>query len=636
MLRPRILSAIISLMVCFSAFAVDEHSAWLGDAIEWTPKQIIDYFRIELYDFQTDKSLPKDGYSITGKTVRGGSDIALLYAAYELWRQKHTEGMHDVSSSPSLQYRILDHWDNLDGSVERGYAGRSIFWYSKFGYTQWRKRIEEYARLNASVGINGTVLDNVNADAMILTPVYLDSVKIIADILRPYGIKVYLAVNFASPKIVGATKIADPLDASVKAWWVAKVKQIYKMVPDFGGFLVKANAGWLPGPMDYGRTHSDGANMLADALKPFGGIVIWRSYVYGQGHEAEDPVMQVVEEFKNLDGKFRDNVILQTKNGPLDNQPREPYAPFFDAMPQTQKMCEFQITQEYTGQSKHLVYLAPIWKEFFAYVIPAKIKGVAGVSNIGDDNNWCGHPFSQANWYAFGRMAWNPSLKTIDITKDWLRMTFPECKNRYFYDSVTAMMEKSREACVDYMMPLGLSRLSDYYNHYSPAPDQKLDDQPIVCSAVYYHKADSLGIGFDRTATGTNALSQYPEPYRTQFGSVKTCPEKYLLWFHHVRWNHKLKNGKTVWSNLTNHYNDGVKAVETSLLTWKLMRSLFEDENDVQRWSKVESLLMTQLGDAKVWEDACVSYFGHLNGMVPDVKEQHQPTDQLGTVHGIQ
>ena len=611
----RILFLLVTALVVVTSSSDNGHSAWMGDFLDMTASQVQGYWRANGYDFAVDSSLPSEGYTVKGTSVRGGSDIALLYASYELMRQKRCGKMHDAAASPKFKYRILNHWDNLDGSIERGYAGKSIFWHTGLKRQQWRTRIEEYARLNASVGINGAVLDNVNASPKVLTTEYLDTVKAIADIMRPYGVRVYLAINFASPMVLGATSTADPLDSGVKAWWKAKAKEIYALIPDFGGFLVKANSEGQPGPFDYGRTHADGANMLADALHPYGGIVMWRSFVYGSRHKGEDRVMQAVSEFKDLDGKFRDNVILQSKNGPLDFQPREPYAPIFDNMKKTAQWVEFQVTQEYTGQSKHLVYLAPMWKEFFSFVSADSLRGVAGVSNVGNDANWCGHPFSQANWYAFGRLAWDPSLTSKAIAQEWLKMTFEESSNRYFYDSMTSVMERSREVCVDYMMPLGLHHIFKFDHHYGPEPDGFKAEYPIEWCPVYYHKADSLGVGFDRSSKGTGAVGQYREPYRSLYDNLSTCPEQYLLWFHHVAWNYRMKNGKTLWDNLCARYTRGVKAVETTLMTWKLMRSIFVDDCDEDRWNEVDSLLTIQLGNAQEWKDVCLDYFHQFSRM---------------------
>ena len=517
-----------------------------------------------------------------------------------------------VKETPAFKYRILNHWDNLDGTIERGYAGRSIFWSSRMKGEAWKARIRAYGLANLSVGINGCVLNNVNASPKVLTQAYIDTVRMIANILRPYYIKVYLSVNFGSPLALGATKTADPLNADVIRWWRLKVKEIYKAVPDFGGFLVKANSEGQPGPFDYGRSHADGANMLADALKPYGGIVLWRSFVYGAKHKGEDRVKQAVSEFKDLDGQFHDNVILQSKNGPLDFQPREPYSPIFDNMPKTSQAVEFQIAQEYTGQAKHLVYLASMWKEFFGYVSPKTLKGVAGVSNIGDETNWTHHDFSQANWYAFGRLAWDPTLTSEQIADEWLRLTFSS--DSTFVAAVEPMMLKSREDCVDYMMPLGLHHIFAFDGHYGPEPDGYRADYPIEWCPVYYHKADSLGIGFDRSSKGSGAVSQYREPYCSLYNNIKTCPEKYLLWFHHVPWNYEMRNGLTLWDNLQLHYNRGVKSVEDYARVWKDVRVIEQRDGDADgsRWQRVDSLLKVQADNARLWRDVCVGYFGSI------------------------
>ena len=472
-----------------------------------------------------------------------------------------------------------------------------------------RQRLTIYARANASVGINAMVVNNVNASPKMVTRPYLEKLKVIADLLRPYGIQVWLSINFGSPLALHETKTADPLDASVQRWWKSKAREIYKLIPDFGGFLVKANSEGQPGPGDYHRSHADGANMLADALKPYGGTVIWRSFVYGANHKGEDRVMQAVSEFKPMDGLFHDNVILQSKNGPLDFQPREPYAPIFDNMTKTPQMAELQITQEYTGQSLHLVYLAPMWKEFFSYVDPVGrgLKGIAGVANTGDDTNWCGHPFSQSNWYAFGRLAWDPSLTSEQIAHEWLLQTFGRG------DSVTVaaledMMLSSREACVDYMMPLGLHHIFAFDHHYGPQPDGYKAEYPLEWCPVYYHKADKQGLGFDRTvATGSGATAQYREPYRSLYENVKTCPEQYLLWFHHVAWDYRLANGRTLWQSLCDHYDAGVRRVAAYRVLWQspAVRSYV----DKAQWQQVDKLLGTQLNNARLWQHTCLDYF---------------------------
>ncbi len=599
------------LLVTLSATcrANNGHTLWLGEFMQMNPTELKSYWEGKSYSFTIDSSLTADAFSINGKAVAGGSGTGLIYACYELARQQMAGAMHDTHSEPTFRLRILNHWDNLDGTIERGYAGLSIFWHTGMEQQPWADRIAEYARANASVGINGTVLNNVNANAKILTSEYLDTVRVIADILRPYGIKVYLSVNFASPEVLGSTKTADPLNADVIKWWKKTVKAIYRYIPDFGGFLVKANSEGQAGPFDYGRTHADGANMLADALQPFGGIVMWRSFVYGARHKNEDRVKQAVSEFKDLDGQFRSNVILQSKNGPLDFQPREPYAPIFDNIIHTTQMAELQITQEYTGQSRHLVYLTPMWSEFFTFVQPNRLSGIAGVSNVGDAANWCGHPFSQANWYAFGRLAWNPSIDSRSIAAEWLDQTFTESESEDFRNAMLAMMEKSRETCVDYMMPLGLHHIFKFDHHYGPEPDGFKAEYPIEWCPVYYHKADSTGIGFNRSSTGTCATSQYREPYRSIYDDISTCPDEYLLWFHHIAWDYRMKNGHTLWQNLCAHYNKGVDEVAAYKGIWNLMRPLFEKHKDVDRWKEVETLLNDQYDNACEWRDTCLKYF---------------------------
>ena len=427
--------------------------------------------------------------------------------------------------------------------------------------------------------------------------------KEIADILRPYGIRVYLSINFATPMALGDTETADPLNEQVAAWWKKKADEIYKLIPDFGGFLVKANSEGQPGPGDYHRSHADGANMLARALKPYGGIVMWRCFVYGANHKGEDRVKQAVSEFKPLDGMFMDNVILQTKNGPLDFQPREPYSPIFDQITHTPNMVELQITQEYTGQSKHLVYLGPMWQEFFNFVNPSSLKGIAGVANIGLDRNWCGHHFSQANWYAFGRLAWNPLLNSKDIAEDWLNLTFPELANHGWSDK----MEQSREMCVNYMMPLGLHHIFKFDHHMGPEPDGFIASYPLEWCPVYYHKADKDGIGFDRTvATGTGATVQYRDELARLYEDINTCPEEYLLWFHHVPWTYKMKNGQTLWENMQTKYNEGVRQVEEMAARWQEMKPYVDE----QRWREVDERLQQQVRDAREWRDVCIGYFG--------------------------
>ena len=600
-------------------------------------------------ELKIDKSLNLgEGYNIYARpaqqgdniqyeaTITASNPIGLLYGAYELIRLQNTDAYNtgsgnqqnfskaiDETEKPQVGLRILNHWDNLDGSIERGYAGKSIFKWEEIKLGKNGKggsiskslhdRLITYARANASLGINGSVLNNVNASPKMMTAEYINKVKIIANILRPYGIRVYLSINFASPMALGYTKTADPLDKKVQQWWKKKAKEIYATIPDFGGFLVKANSEGQPGPGDYHRTHADGANMLADAVKPYGGIIMWRSFVYGANHKGEDRVKQAVSEFKGMDGKFRDNVILQSKNGPLDFQPREPYAPIFDNIKQTPQIAELQITQEYLGQSKHLTYLAPMWKEFFGFVNPDRLVGISGVANIGDDANWCGHPFSQANWYAFGRLAWNPSLTAEEIAHEWLVQTY-ENQDEKFTKPVEMMMMTSREACVNYMMPLGLHHIFKFDHHYGPEPDGFIASYPLEWCPIYYHKADAQGVGFDRSSKGTDAVGQYPEPYRSLYDNIATCPEEYLLWFHHVAWDYKMKSGSTLWQELCMKYNMGVAMVEVYRDFWHTSAKQYMKGHE-QEWQHTDSLLNVQLENAKEWRNTCLKYFQTFSKM---------------------
>ena len=600
-------------------------------------------------ELKIDKSLNLgEGYNIYARpaqqgdniqyeaTITASNPIGLLYGAYELIRLQNTDAYNtgsgnqqnfskaiDETEKPQVGLRTLNHWDNLDGSIERGYAGKSIFKWEEIKLGKNGKggsiskslhdRLITYARANASLGINGSVLNNVNASPKMMTAEYINKVKVIANILRPYGIRVYLSINFASPMALGYTKTADPLDKKVQQWWKKKAKEIYATIPDFGGFLVKANSEGQPGPGDYHRTHADGANMLADAVKPYGGIIMWRSFVYGANHKGEDRVKQAVSEFKGMDGKFRDNVILQSKNGPLDFQPREPYAPIFDNIKQTPQIAELQITQEYLGQSKHLTYLAPMWKEFFGFVNPNRLVGISGVANIGDDANWCGHPFSQANWYAFGRLAWNPSLTAEEIAHEWLVQTY-ENQDEKFTKPVEMMMMTSREACVNYMMPLGLHHIFKFDHHYGPEPDGFIASYPLEWCPVYYHKADAQGVGFDRSSKGTDAVGQYPEPYRSLYDNIETCPEEYLLWFHHVPWTYKMKSGSTLWQELCMKYNMGVAMVEVYRDFWHTSAKQYMKGHE-QEWQHTDSLLNVQLENAKEWRNTCLKYFQTFSKM---------------------
>lgn len=574
------------------------------------------------------QALGDEGFLLRTMTVEGhratvlaaASDVGVLYGAFHLLRLLQTHRPIDslnVREAPRVRLRVLNHWDNLDRTVERGYAGFSLWdWFKLPDYIDPRYR--DYARANASLGINGTVLTNVNADARVLLPEFLEKVAALADIFRPYGIRVYLTARFSAPIEIGGLDTADPLDPDVRAWWREKVAEIYRYIPDFGGFLVKANSEGQPGPQDYGRTHADGANMLAEALAPYGGVVMWRAFVYAP--EAEDRVKQAYDEFVPLDGQFRENVLIQVKNGPLDFQPREPFHPLFGAMPRTPLMMEFQITKEYLGFSTHLAYLGTLWEEVLqadtyargesstvARVIDGslfghELTGIAGVANIGTDRNWCGSIFDQANWYAFGRLAWNPDLRADSIAEEWIRMTFTN--DPRFVAPVKQMMLESREAVVNYMTPLGLAHLMGPGHHYGPAPWFDQAPRPDW-NNTYYHRADTLGIGFDRTATGSNAVAQYFSPLREIFGSLERCPEKYLLWFHHVPWDYRMRSGRTLWEELVDHYYQGVETVRRWQSLWKSLRAFVDPE----RFEQIATLLRIQEKEAVWWRDACVLYF---------------------------
>lgn len=562
---------------------------------------------LQLCADETHRRLGKEGYTIRtseGKTVlEAATEQGLLYATYHLLRLQ-AEGADctrlDIREKPAFDIRVLNHWDNLDGTIERGYAGRSLWKWVELPDSV-SARYREYARANASVGINGTVLNNVNASPEILSADYLQKVQKLADVFRPYGIKVYLSVNFASPMKLGGLSTADPLDEEVARWWKEKVQEIYGLIPDFGGFLVKANSEGQPGPCDYGRTHAEGANMLAEALKPYGGIVMWRAFVYSPSDA--DRAKQAYLEFQPLDGRFRDNVMVQVKNGPIDFQPREPYSPLFGAMPHTPLMVEFQITQEYLGHSNHLVYLATMWKEFYHYVQPSSLKGVAGVVNVGDHVNWCGHDFAQANWYAYGRLTWNPDLSAEEIAREWLAQTFTT--DRRFVEPMTQVMMESREAVVDYMMPLGLHHIFAWGHHYGPEPWCEVPGARADWLPSYYHQADKEGLGFDRSRSGSDAVSQYPDSLARVFDSLEQCPEEYLLWFHHVNWNQKLRSGRSLWDELCYKYQKGVDEVRAFQQIWKDMRPYV----DAERYQAVAERLDIQARDAVWWKDACLEYF---------------------------
>nr|WP_320021166.1 alpha-glucuronidase [uncultured Draconibacterium sp.] len=584
-----------------------------------------------------DKLLEGDGFRINGENIQAKTDAGLLYGVFEMIRRQQTgESIAEEVVNPSYNLRLLNHWDNLDGSVERGYAGRSIFWRgidSMEVSSEDIKLWKEYARANASVGINATVLNNVNASPTMLTTPVLERAKAVADVLRPYGIKTYLSVNFASPEVIGGLETADPLDPAVKAWWKEKVKEIYDLIPDFGGFLVKANSEGQPGPQNFGRNHADGANMMAEALEPYNGIVMWRAFVYDPSDE--DRAKQAYNEFVPLDGQFHENVIIQVKNGPVDFQPREPFSPLFGAMKKTTVMPELQVTMEYLGQSVHLVFLATMWEEFLksetwqegagstvarctdGSIFNQKYSAIAGVANIGLDANWCGHDFAQANWYAFGRQAWDNSISSAQIADEWLKLTFgPENLdketssydlewNLSFLQPVKQLMLNSHEATVNYMMPLGLHHIFSAHAHYGPGPWWAPRGMRADWTPPYYHQADSLGIGFDRTATGSNAISQYHEPLASQLANLNTCPEVLLLWFHHVSWDHKMKNGRTLWNELCYRYDEGVNQVREFQRVWDKAERFV----DAERFEAIQHKLTEQSMNAQEWKDACTLYF---------------------------
>lgn len=558
---------------------------------------------------------------LNGKTVTviaANTDIGVLYGVFHFLKLLQTQQRVSalaICEKPAIRLRLLNHWDNLNGTIERGYAGYSLWdWQRLPGYAD--KRYVDYARANASVGINGTVLNNVNASSKSLTREYLQKAAALADIFRPYGVKVYLTAKFSAPREIGGLKTADPADTAVQRWWSKKADEIYSLIPDFGGFLVKANSEGQPGPQDYGRTHADGANMLADALKPHGGIVMWRTFVY-ENKKGQDRAKQAYQEFKPFDGQFSENVMIQPKNGPIDFQPREPLHPLWGAMPQTPQLMEFQITQEYLGFATHLVFLGPLFKETLdtdtyskgegstvASIVEGKLdnhalSGIAGVANIGSDINWCGHPFAQANWYAFGRIAWNPDDEAASIASDWIKMTFTQ--DRSFIDPVLEFMLVSRETAVDYMMPLGLNHIMNLGSHYGPGPWDKITGW----DAYVYHLADSTGIGVNRSSTGSNAVEQYFSPLREQLNLPATCPEKYLLWFHHVPWDHRMSSGRTLWNELVHRYYSGVRAVEKMQVTWHRMKGKI----DAERFEQVKKLLAVQVSEAAWWRDGCVLYF---------------------------
>ncbi|MDY0981713.1 MULTISPECIES: alpha-glucuronidase family glycosyl hydrolase [Stenotrophomonas] len=571
------------------------------------------------------ESLGEEGYLLK-RTRRDGrdmllvasrSDIGVLYGTFHLLRLLQTGASLDhldLHESPKVRLRVLDHWDNLDGYVERGYAGRSLWEWQTL--PEWRDpRYTDYARANASLGINGTVLNNVNANAQSLAPQYLAKAAALADVFRPYGIRVYLSARFSAPIELGGLKTADPLDPAVQRWWRDKADEIYQRIPDFGGFLVKANSEGQPGPQDYGRSHADGANLLADALAPHGGVVMWRAFVYAHDVPA-DRATQAYTEFAGLDGAFRPNVVLQVKNGPIDFQPREPFHPLFGAMPRTPLMMEFQITKEYLGFATHLVYLGPLFEEVLQadtraggkrFTVAQSLSGIAGVANIGTDRTWSGSHFDQANWYAFGRLAWNPDQSSRDIAADWAAMTFSP--DPAVVQPIVGMMMASREAAVNYMTPLGLHHLMARGHHYGPGP--WVDGGPRAdWTSVYYHRADRNGIGVDRTATGSNAVVQYAPEVAATYADLTQVPEALLLWFHHVPWDHRMASGRPLWDELVGRYSLGVRQVQAMQDTWANLRGRV----DAHRHEQVAAFLQIQLREAQWWRDASVAYFQSISG----------------------
>ena len=593
------------------------------------------------------KKIGTEGFIIVTTSLRGkkvivitaNEEVGLLYGTFNFLRLMQTNqdiGQLSIESAPKIKHRVLNHWDNLDRTVERGYAGFSIWdWHKLPDYIE--QRYYDYARANASIGINGAVVTNVNANALALTPDYLKKFAALADVFRPYGIKIYLTARFSAPIEIGGLTTADPLDENVRQWWKDKATEIYRYIPDFGGFLVKANSEGQPGPQNYSRTHADGANMLAEAVKPFHGIVMWRAFVY-DNNVPEDRAKQAYNEFKPLDGTFADNVLVQVKNGPVDFQPREPFHPLFGTMPRTPLMMEFQITQEYLGFSTHLVFLPSLYKEVLSSDTYAKgnnstvarvadgileqqtLTGIAGVANIGTDRNWCGHPFAQSNWYGFGRLAWDHNLSPERIAQEWIRMTFTNSSD--IVQVITSMMLVSHEAAVNYMTPLGLHHIMGWDHHYGPGPWVK--DKPRAdWTAVYYHKADSLGVGFDRTASGSNAVSQYLPAVQQQF-LLPQCPEKYLLWFHHLPWDHKMRSGRILWDELCYKYDEGVGTVRQIQKTWNIL----EGKVDQERFTQVKMLLAIQEKEALRWRNSCILYFQSFSGR-PIPGELQKPEQTL-------
>jgi alpha-glucuronidase len=665
----------ILFLTCHSLLAEDGHDVWLrsksttsvnivckesSPTLEIAKQELKQGWQGKngetiVLSVKNNKAISHDGFKFTHDGIQANNDFGVLYGVYELLRRQVTgEPFNEEICNPSYEHRVLNHWDNLDGSIERGYAGHSIFWRKgndAFVVTEKDKVLwKEYARANASVGINGAVLNNVNSSPYMLKTETLNRVKAIADILRPYGVKVYISAKFSSPSAIGGLKSSDPLNPEVIKWWQDKAKEIYSMIPDFGGFLVKANSEGQAGPQDYGRTHADGANLLADAIKPYGGIVMWRAFVYSTSNE--DRAKQAYNEFLPLDGKFRDNVIIQVKNGPIDFQPREPFSPLFGAMKKTSLMPELQITQEYLGHSIDMVYLSTMWEEFFksdtyqegkgstvarctdGSIFQQKHTAIAGVSNIGLDINWCGHLFAQSNWYAFGRLAWNNQMTSEKIADEWIKLTFKNTStdksissNNWtanFLKPVKQMMMDSREAAVNYTMPLGFHHIMSAKEHYGPGPWWAPARMRKDWTPPYFHQADSLGVGFNRTRTGSNAVSQYHEPLASMFNDVNSCPEIYLLWFHHLPWDFKMKSGHTLWDEICYHYNTGLQQVKQFQKTWEKIQPYVDPE----RFVDVKEKLGMQQNNAQLWNDGCVLYFQRFSKK-PIPGDIEQPVGKL-------
>ena len=641
----RLINSSIMMMAIAAAVAIVSCAPREPEALLWLPVGEPTVEAEIIVDPKLD--LHEDGFMIKdtqlGRQILAKTDVGAMYGKYALQRMERTgqaSGVLDVREEPSYDRRILNHWDNLDNTVERGYAGWSI-WH--WGEPVPVELIRQYSQLNASIGINGSVLNNVNAAPEMLRRDYLERAAEIADIMRPYGIHVYLSVNFSSPAVLGGLETSDPLNEEVRRWWDEKVTEIYSLIPDFGGFLVKANSEGRPGPQDFGRTHADGANMLADVLAPHGGIVMWRAFVYSP--KSADRANQAVEEFEPLDGQFRDNVLIQIKNGPVDFQPREPFSPLFGRMSKTALMPEFQITQEYLGFSNHLVYLVPLFKECLdsdtycdgkgstvgaittgsVYPETYKTTAIAGVANIGRDKNWCGHEFAQSSWYGFGRMAWDVNLSSEDIALEWLQQTFTSDTD--FTEPVLDMMMSSREAAVDYMMPLGFHHIFAWDHHYGPEPWCDIEGARADWLPKYYHKADSAGVGFDRTREGSCNVDQYHEPLASIYNSIETCPEDLLLWFHHVPWTRIMTSGRTLWDEICFRYDRGVKTARSYLSVWDDVKPYVDSE----RWEAVRAKLEIQERDARWWRDACLQYFGEFSGIpIPnEIEQPERPLDEL-------